>query len=196
MFTKSKNKTAGPYLVFGLGNPGRLYSGTPHNVGWDFLEYLRHNAGPAFSWKKQSSLQAETLTIPWIGEKLLLLRSLRFMNESGLTLKKVKDFYKIPAGKIIIIHDDSDLNLGKVKLANSESRSAGHHGVDSIFTQLKTRAISRIKTGVRPQNSRAKADSFILKKFTAEQKKITLQEIFPLLEKILTTLIKKSQDNS
>lgn len=149
-------------LIIGLGNPGKQYQNTYHNIGHLFTETTEklkaknwQSAGPAIIRSAQS-----------------------YMNESGLFVKQQLKKYKIQPKNLLVVHDDSDIELGKVKLAFGRG-SAGHKGVKNIIDQLKTQNFWRFRIGIRPPDDhpRKKAQEFILKKISPTNKKV-LERIF------------------
>lgn len=166
-------------LIIGLGNPDKKYQDTYHNVGHLFLDILE-------SLKTKNSVP--------IGRqvKLKTLKSSAYMNESGLFVKNTLKKEKIRPRNLLIIHDDSDLELGKIKLQYGRG-SAGHKGVQNIIDQLKTKDFWRLRIGIRPPEqspsnrftARIKAEEFVLKNISATNKKV-LEKIFKdWLDKII-----------
>lgn len=131
-------------LVVGLGNPGEKFASTRHNIGYMVVERLSHELGnvPA-SWKEESDHKALTCHV---GE-VILVKQLTFMNTAGIAVKHLVDYYKILPGDVWVIHDDIDLPLGKLRIRMGGA-SAGHHGVDSIISNLKTDKFVRFRLGV------------------------------------------------
>jgi PTH1 family peptidyl-tRNA hydrolase len=141
----------------GLGNPGKDYEKTYHNAGFLALQYLARGAEK--KWKKGAANWEYLKT----GEKILV-RPLTFMNNSGQAVKSALAYFKAPPEDLLVVHDDSDLPLGKFKLAFGRG-SAGHKGVESIQKALQTKDLWRLRLGIRPATAkRAKAADFVLKK--------------------------------
>jgi len=163
-------------LVIGLGNPGKEYEKTYHNVGFLAINYLTKN--PLIS----------NFQFP-ISK---LLKSDVFMNQSGNFVKAALKKYKIKPEELLIIHDDSDIELGKYKLCFGRG-SAGHKGVQSIIDALNTKNFWRLRIGIRrelTQNkrkvARTKASELVLKKITKRDLEI-LEKVF---EEILNKLVR------
>ena len=154
-------------LIIGLGNPGREYQNTRHNIGFMALDKLAEKFN-ASSWQeKKNYMQAECLNI--LSEKVLLLKPLTYMNLSGEAVLSVMDWYKITAEDIIVIYDDLDLELGRIRLRQKGS-SAGHRGLESIIYNLNSDVFNRIKIGIgRPENKDFKINNFVLSKFSSEE---------------------------
>ena len=159
-------------LVIGLGNPGRTYGNTYHNVGHFFVDYLKNNFRSLV-----------------IGYKLLVSDS--YMNESGSFVVKSTKKKGIKTKELLIAHDDSDLNIGDYKI-DFDRGGAGHKGVESVIKALKTKKFWRLRIGIRTLDSRfltpnnlaprIKAGDFVLKKITSQHKKI-LEDTFKKIEK-------------
>ena len=152
-------------LIIGLGNPDPKYANTYHNVGHLFIDYL---------------LKIENL-------KFKIIKSGVYMNESGRFVAKMLKKYNVEIEELLIVHDDSDLQLGAYKLQSSHG-AAGHHGIESIKAALKTNNFWRLRIGIRPSNEavRQKAEEFVLKKISSENKKI--------LETVFEEIIKKLKE--
>ena len=166
-----KPLTLNPKLIIGLGNPDKKYLNTHHNVGLIFIKYLKDQ---------------NPYSLPYT-----LLASNTYMNESGKFVVKELKKSGAPPEALLIVHDDSDIELGKYKLSFGRG-SAGHHGIESIQTTLKTKDFWRLRIGIRPinpigpVNRRPKAGDFVLKKISSENKKI--------LEKVFQEIIKKIKE--
>lgn len=177
-------------MIFGLGNPGTRFRHTFHNIGREFLEYLAAKYSKQPKWETKKRLNSEILELKIENVPVILARSTLFMNDSGRTLKKLIAFYQINISNLIIIHDDSDLEFGKIKIAK-QSGSAGHHGVESLISHLKTKKFIRIRIGVRPKSVSAKAGAFVLKKLSPAQKNTLETLTYPsILQTLLAELPK------
>ncbi len=139
-----------PKLIIGLGNPGAEYENTYHNVGALAVEELAktitEDATPV--WKNHKKLFSYFSNLQSPISNLIFIRPLVFMNESGLAVKEALKKFNIMPEDLIVIHDDSDLAIGKFKISRGQS-SAGHKGVQSIIGRLGTQEFERIKIGVR-----------------------------------------------
>src|SRR3989440_8635424 len=130
-------------LVVGLGNPGREYAKHRHNVGWLVVEELarRHDA----SWKEKFSGRLAELRLD--GHRIALLKPETYMNESGRSVAEAARFYKLEPEAILVIHDEGDLDLGRLQ-ARKGGGLAGHKGLRSIAQHLKTPEFLRLRIGV------------------------------------------------
>lgn len=154
-------------LVVGLGNPGKKYEHTRHNIGWRAVEHLslHLDAGTPTKNAKFKAAVAETQVE---GEKVLLVLPQTFMNLSGEAVQSLASFYKIPPEHILIVHDEMDFTLGRLQFSIGGG-DAGHNGVKSIMEMLGTPDFARLRIGIgRPQPPKAKEDH-VLERFTEEQ---------------------------
>jgi len=159
------------YLIVGLGNPGRRYESTRHNVGFLFLDYLSEQCGVKINRIKFKSTVADASIN---GARCLLQKPQTFMNKSGEAVREAADFYKIPPEKIIVIHDDIALPTGKLRIRVKGS-DGGHNGIKSIIYLLNSDAFKRIKIGVggKPHPDYNQAD-WVLSGFSAADRKLIL----------------------
>jgi len=148
-------------MLVGLGNPGKKYEGTRHNIGFDLvLELAKRGGLPRFKEK----FEAQLVEITCGGQRLLLVAPQTFMNNSGLSVRQVSDFYHIAPGDILVACDDMNLPLGKIRLRTGGS-SGGQKGLQSILQHLKTEEVPRLRLGVgRPAPGRDPAD-YVLERF-------------------------------
>jgi len=187
------------YLIIGIGNPDPQYSATRHNIGFSFLDWLAKQL-KADDFAIDNKLQAAYSEGKLEKAKVILLKPQTYVNQSGLAAKKAKLKFKIPTSNIVIIHDDLDVPFGKTKLSPS-SGAGGHKGVASIFAQLKTEKINRIKIGTansklkvaRAERSNQKRiamiGDFVLGKFTPNEQ-LKLKPIFKAILGKLTSVVR------
>ncbi len=154
-------------LVAGLGNPGRDYENTRHNLGFVVVEALAQKL--ALSWKKQAAFEADTAR--WdreLGPAVVFAKPRTFMNESGRSLGRLTGFYKVPATSVVAVYDDLTIDLGLVKLSVTGS-AGGHNGVASLLEHLGDGFI-RFRLGIGPkQPSQMDLKDFVLGKFSPDQ---------------------------
>jgi len=131
-------------VIVGLGNPGPKYAGTRHNVGFDVIDYLA--AGPGCSPFREK-FEAFVAELKEADETILLLKPLTFMNLSGRAVRAVLDFYKLPLEQVLVVCDDFNLPLGKLRIRTKGSHG-GQNGLRSIQEQLGTDAYARLRIGV------------------------------------------------
>ena len=148
-------------LLVGLGNPGRGYEGTRHNVGFDVLEILAKRAG---SPVRRQRFQGETVLTSLRGNPVLLLWPLTWMNLSGTSVLAARDFYKIDDHDILVICDDFQLSTDTIRLRSSGS-AGGQNGLSDVLTRLGCRTIPRLRIGIGPMPTGWKSADFVLGKF-------------------------------
>jgi len=172
LYTLSLSKT---YLVVGLGNVGDDYTDTRHNIGFKAVEQFAsdHDAGNWINKKDMSCLVAD-VTIA--DTKVYIVKPTTMMNLSGNAVQKISHFYKIPNDKIIVAHDELDINFGSIKITMGGS-SAGHNGIKSIISNLGE-DFGRIRIGVGPKTpDQIDSADFVLGRFNKEEE----GEMKPLL---------------
>ncbi len=173
-------------LIVGLGNIGKEYINTRHNVGFMVVDnYVKEE-----TWKEQFNGLITTLTIN--EEKVLFLKPTTFMNASGIAVQKVVDYYDIALEDILIIHDDLDIPLGKYKLKTNSS-SGGHNGIKSIISALNSENFSRLKVGI--SKSDEEVIDYVLGKFSKEEKK-KLESNFPIFNEIIEYFVSNGIDKT
>jgi PTH1 family peptidyl-tRNA hydrolase len=131
-------------LIVGLGNPGDKYAQTRHNIGFMVVDRLAHEIGEAtLIWKEEEKHKA---LVAKSGD-IVLVKPLTFMNNVGISVKSVVDYYKTSLDDLWVIHDDIDLPIGKIRI-RAVGGSAGHHGIDSIMEHLKSDKFLRFRLGI------------------------------------------------
>lgn len=167
-------------IILGLGNPGSQYDGTRHNIGFAVLDELRDQFKlPAFSLQKK--FEAEVSEGMVDGRKIMLVKPQTFMNLSGVSARKVLDFYKLSPADVFVVQDELDLPLGKFKIS-TDSSAAGHNGIKNLIEHFGTQAFSRLRIGIATDRQDASclrdAHDFVLDRFGAEETK-ALRDAFP-----------------
>ena len=179
------SKKSGCLTILGLGNPGSDYENTYHSVGNALINLLAKKIETA-PFKMSPAKKIEYSKKPG----LILIKSRVFMNESGEILDEIRKISKLEPRCLIVAHDDSDIEIGKFKLAFGRS-SAGHHGVESIIRRLKTKAFWRLRIGIRPKTEkssfapRKKASQLVLRKIGSEGEKLLQLAFTGAIEKII-----------
>jgi peptidyl-tRNA hydrolase, PTH1 family len=179
-------------LIVGLGNPGFLYARNRHNIGFMCVSHLGKMRSIPFD-KKQAQARTGIGTIA--GKRVVLARPQTFMNASGESVSALLHRLNVALSDLIVIHDDLDLPVGKIRLRLGGS-SGGHKGIESIIARTGTRDFYRIRVGIgRPDNSEDKAAakeeaviSYVLSDFTAEEKKI-IETVLPTVSEAITCLL-------
>lgn len=174
------------FLIVGLGNPGADYAGTRHNIGFMAADALHDEFGFASYREKFDGLIAEGKIE---GEKVYLLKPQTYMNLSGNSVVKAANFYKILPENIIVIHDDMDLPVGKMK-AKCGGGAGGHNGLKSIDAAI-TPNYNRIRIGVgHPQGSGEAVVNHVLSGFSKADKELVEDNIETVVKTIGTLLTK------
>jgi PTH1 family peptidyl-tRNA hydrolase len=152
-------------LVVGLGNPGRRYHATRHNIGFMVLEELarRHGKG-----KPKSAFQGEMVEAAIAGEKVLLLAPHTFMNRSGSSVVQARDFYKLTNEEVLIVCDDFALPAGKLRF-RSKGSAGGQKGLEDIVRALGGEEVPRLRIGIGPLPEGWDPAAFVLGKFAKEE---------------------------
>ena len=157
-------------IIVGLGNPEKKHESTRHNLGRLIIKsFQKQSVFPDFKLKKKfQSLISED---KFNGEKIILALPETFMNLSGKAVKSLIANYKLSTKDVWIIHDDFDVELGKLKISENKS-SAGHNGIQSIINELKTKDFTRFRIGIKPKRIPKTLEKFVLKKFTKKELEI------------------------
>jgi peptidyl-tRNA hydrolase, PTH1 family len=151
-------------LIVGLGNPGRKYAGTRHNIGFDVLAELARKFSQS---PPRAKFQGEVVEAQLKDEKALLLTPLTYMNLSGSSVQPARDFYKLTNDEILVVCDDFNLPLGKLRMRRKGS-AGGQKGLDDIIRRLGSDEVARLRIGIGPPDQREARD-YVLSKFTAEE---------------------------
>jgi peptidyl-tRNA hydrolase, PTH1 family len=157
----------GPWLVLGLGNPGGQYAGNRHNIGFMVLDVLAARVGGRF---KNHRARAEVVETRLAGERAVLAKPRSFMNASGGPAAALRDFFNTPIDKLVVVHDELDLEPGTIRLKHGGSDN-GHNGLKSLRQSLGSGEFYRVRLGVgRPPGRQDPAD-FVLRDFSAAERK-------------------------
>jgi PTH1 family peptidyl-tRNA hydrolase len=159
-------------VIVGLGNPGSKYIGTRHNVGFEVIDYLA--AAPGCTTYREK-FEASVAELKDGDETILLVKPLTFMNLSGRSVRAVLDFYKLPVEQLLVVCDDFNLPLGKLRVRTKGSHG-GQNGLRNIQEQLGTDAYSRLRIGVG-QPVTGEAVDFVLSKFKPGERQATEEAI-------------------
>ena len=163
------------WMIVGLGNPGKDYEKTRHNVGFRVADLL---AGQMNTKIDRLKFQALTRQVNWNGGKVLLVQPQTYMNVSGAAVSALASYYKIPPERILVIFDDISLPVGRIRIRRDGS-AGGHNGIKSMIQSLGTDKFPRVKVGVgaKPHPDYDLAD-WVLSKFSAQEEK----DLGPALE--------------
>ncbi len=172
-------------LIIGLGNPGDQYKNVRHNLGFMVLDKMITN------WEDNKKLKSQITKI----NDLIFAKPQTYMNNSGMAVKLLMDYFKVPAEDIIIIHDDMDLPLGKIKIRLGGS-AAGHHGVESIIKDLGTDQFIRVRLGIEPSEVFIRQpEKFVLEPFIQKEKP-EVKHMIKQAIKALNLLLEKGLDSA
>ncbi len=182
-------------LVVGLGNPEDRYAKTRHNLGFDILDELTRKLN-LVEWSLENKFKAEIIK----SNELILAKPQTYMNKSGMAVKLISDYFKITPQDIVIIHDELDLPLGKIKIRLGGA-AAGHHGVESIIEGLSSDKFIRIRLGIgnlRTQSGEHKGQTISAEKFVLEpfmhSEKSKVKHMSKQALKALEALLEKGLD--
>lgn len=159
-------------IVVGLGNPGKKYEKTRHNLGFMVVDALaRKFSIPNFKFQIDKKANAQTLKTKFAGKEIILVKPLTFMNASGFAIKKLITNHQSLITNLWVIHDDVDLPLGRIKIRMGGA-TAGHHGVESIIQQLGTDKFVRFRLGIGYPGRGADAlvERYVLREFDVNEK--------------------------
>lgn len=159
-------------LIVGLGNPGKEYENTRHNIGFMAIDnYVKfHNLGDF-----KEKFNGLYLKYQLSDEQIILVKPLSFMNLSGDVVRKYVDYFKVDIKDILIIHDDLDMPVGKIKLKQNGS-SGGHNGIKDISLKLGTEEFKRLKVGIA-NNKNMDTKDYVLGRFSKEEKDLINEAI-------------------
>lgn len=153
------------YLIVGLGNPGDKYKETRHNVGFQVVERLAEEMGVSFAESKWPALLVKGSLA---GQATVLVKPQTFMNLSGEAVAPIASYYKIEPENIVVIHDDLDLDCGRIKLCANRG-AGGHNGIKSIIQRLGCRTFNRIKIGIGRPGEIMPVERYVLAHFAGAE---------------------------
>jgi PTH1 family peptidyl-tRNA hydrolase len=166
LYTSSLSQTK---LIVGLGNIGKEYDMTRHNIGFYCLDDFVGKTDGMENWSINKSLKCEISTGRIADCRIIAIKPTTFMNLSGEAVQAALNFYKIPLQDLVVIHDELDIDFGNIRMRKGGS-SAGHNGIKNISQMLSSEDYSRIRIGVGPKKpATAKSETFVLKKFSSDE---------------------------
>lgn len=181
------------WLVVGLGNPGPSYAGTRHNLGFMVLDNLAARVGSKFKAHKG---RCDVVEGRINGVRTILAKPKSYMNLSGGPVASMRDFFKIPMERIIVVHDELDIPYGSLKVKRGGG-DGGHNGLKSITNALGNREYIRVRAGIgRPQGQQDPAD-YVLKEFAPPERKelaLNVELAADVVEKLLVSSIEAVQN--
>jgi PTH1 family peptidyl-tRNA hydrolase len=155
------------WLIAGLGNPGADYAGNRHNVGFLVADALAARIGARFRASKFRTTAAEGNLG---GLPVVIVKPLTFMNDSGSAIAGLSGYYRVPADRIVVIHDELDLPFGTIRLKRGGGNN-GHNGLRSVTASLRTREFYRVRVGIGRPPGRMDPAAYVLRDFSAAERK-------------------------
>lgn len=172
-------------LIVGLGNPGKEYENTRHNLGYLFIDYYLNKKGINLEWKEKfNGLYLDTVIG---GEKIIFMKPLTYMNLSGEAVKKYLDYFKIDVSDLLVVVDDLDLGVGNYKIKNNGS-SGGHNGLKNIELNIGTQNYKRFRIGI--SNTTYDVKDYVLGKISVKD----YYDVFDILSDVLDRFYNTSFD--
>ena len=170
------------FLIVGLGNPGKEYEGTRHNIGFEAVDYIADKYNIELNRIKFKGVFGEGMIN---GKKVILLKPTTYMNLSGESIREVVNFYKISNEEIIVIYDDISLEVGRLRIREKGSHG-GHNGIKSIIANLSSDVFPRVKIGVG--GPKGDLVSHVLGKFSKDEVEVLRESIIATSEAVATIL--------
>lgn len=177
------------HLIVGLGNPGKQYENTRHNVGFMVLNEIAEEAQSLFSF--QSKFNAEVVKTVWQGRDVVLLKPLTYMNLSGESVRQALSYYKLPDENLIVVFDDLDQAHGAVKMRLGGGHG-GHNGIRSILNHTSSDKFYRVKIGIGKPLHKSATANWVLHKFSGEEFDILKKESFLIAKNRIIEIIKSN----
>ena len=168
-------------LVAGLGNPGKGYASSRHNIGFIVIDELAKRLGVSV---KKKGFRSHYAQAPIDEKKLILLKPVTYMNRSGEAVSEAAEFFKIPAKDIIAVYDEMDLSLGSIKVKVGGG-SAGHKGIQSIINSLGDSDFIRVRVGIGKPVQKSEVIDHVLSQFEKEEKKLVKDAIVKAADAVI-----------
>ena len=176
------------FLIVGLGNPGKEYEGTRHNIGFEAVDYIADKYNIELNRIKFKGIFGEGMIN---GKKVILLKPTTYMNLSGESIREVVNFYKISNEDIIVIYDDISLEVGRLRIREKGSHG-GHNGIKSIIANLSSDVFPRVKIGVG--GPKGDLVSHVLGKFSNSEIEVLRESIMATSEAVATILSRDTKE--
>ena len=160
-------------LIVGLGNPGKEYENTRHNLGFKVIEELASRLGiPSF----KSKFQAFVADAKIDDHKIMLVQPQTFMNNSGASVRQIMDWYRVKPENIILVYDDVDLEVGDLRIREKGS-AGGHRGVESVIEHIKSTQFIRVRIGIGRDSFKQDVSDYVLAKIPVDQTDLLAQTV-------------------
>ena len=179
------------YIIVGIGNPGKQYEHTRHNVGFEVIDILADQIGICIEEKKHKALCGRGILE---GQKVVLVKPQTFMNLSGESVRAIFDFYKVESKDIIIVYDDVSLEPGQLRIRGKGS-AGGHNGIKNIIAHLGTQEFPRVKVGVGEKPKGMDLADYVLSRFSKEEQD-TMEEAFHEAANAVAMMVKQDIDSA
>ncbi|MFH1631876.1 MAG: aminoacyl-tRNA hydrolase [bacterium] len=179
-------------LIIGLGNPGRKYNSTRHNLGFMVLDNLAKKLEGA--WKEDERALADVCELNVDGAKIVLAKPMTYMNKSGEAVDSLVRRFKIGSGDVWVAHDDVDLPFGRLRV-RLEGSAGGHKGVQSVIDKIGAEDFVRLKVGVGATPEKMALEDWVLSKFTKKELAVLEELIELVVDKILDAIESGSLEN-
>jgi PTH1 family peptidyl-tRNA hydrolase len=184
-------------IIVGLGNPGKKYEKTRHNLGFVIIDkFLKRNDFP--NWEKSKKINCLYAKKNVAGKEIELVEPLAYMNNSGEVVRSIAKKHNLKGENILVVHDDIDLTRGKIKIIKNRG-SAGHKGVQSIIDELGSKNFVRFRIGIKPvasdKRQTTKLEKIVLQKFNKEEEKI-LKEVIERTCQAIEMTIKEGAEKA
>ncbi|WP_075841206.1 aminoacyl-tRNA hydrolase [Clostridium perfringens] len=176
-------------LIVGLGNPGKQYEQTRHNIGFDVIDYMANKYNIDVNREKFKGICGEGFIE---NKKVILLKPLTYMNLSGESIRELANFYKLEDDEIIVVYDDISLDIGRLRIREKGS-AGGHNGIKSIIQNLGGDKFSRVKVGVgQPKDNLV---NHVLGKFSKEDRE-HIEKVIPVVSDAIVEIVKNDAKES
>lgn len=177
-------------LIIGLGNPGKPYENTRHNIGFEVIDALAEKWGAPLNQSKFNGVYA---SVHRPEGKVILLKPLTYMNLSGESVRPLMDYFNIDIEDIVVIYDDLDLDIGKLRL-RAKGSAGGHNGIKSLIQHLGTQEFNRIRVGVSRPPAGMKVADYVLSRFSKEDAPIVSDAVKKSCDAVEVSLTKPFLD--
>ena len=176
-------------LIVGLGNPGKQYEQTRHNIGFDVIDYIANKYNIDVNREKFKGICGEGFIE---NKKVILLKPLTYMNLSGESIRELANFYKLEDDEIIVVYDDISLDIGRLRIREKGS-AGGHNGIKSIIQNLGGDKFPRVKVGVgQPKDNLV---NHVLGKFSKEDRE-HIEKVIPVVSDAIVEIVKNDAKES
>lgn len=176
-------------LIVGLGNPGKQYEKTRHNIGFDVIDYMANKYNIDVNREKFKGICGEGFIE---NKKVILLKPLTYMNLSGESIRELANFYKLEDDEIIVVYDDISLDIGRLRIREKGS-AGGHNGIKSIIQNLDGDKFPRVKVGVgQPKDNLV---NHVLGKFSKEDRE-HIEKVIPVVSDAIVEIVKNDAKES